>query len=121
MSLFGNVGDLLKGMLGGQGEAGGLPALLSSVLGKTDLGGLQGIVAKLQDAGLGTQLQSWLGNGTNLPITADQIQSALGNEHVQQIARQLGLPVDGAMELLAAHLPTAVDQASPNGALQPGS
>jgi len=91
------------------------------VLAKTNLGDLQGLVAKLQQGGLNAQVQSWLGNGTNLPITADQLRSALGNQQVQQIARQLGLPVDEALKVVAEHLPTAVDQASPNGTLQPSS
>ena len=57
--------------------------------------------------------------GTNLPISPDQLRSTLGNQQVQQIARQLGLPVDEALKVLSEHLPTAVDQASPNGTLQP--
>jgi uncharacterized protein YidB (DUF937 family) len=98
-----------------------VPALISAVLAKTNLGNLNGIVAQLQQGGLNEQVQSWLGNGTNLPVTGDQIRSALGNEQVQQIARQLGLPVDGALKLLAEHLPNTIDQASPNGTLPPAA
>jgi uncharacterized protein YidB (DUF937 family) len=114
MGLFDSLGGALKDVLG-QAEAGALPSLVSELLGKTDLGSLQGIVNKLQEAGLGNQVQSWLGNGANLPVTADQLRAALGSEPVRQIAQQLGLPLDAAMKLLAEHLPTAVDQASPNG------
>jgi len=120
MGLFDNIGGTLKGVLG-EVEAEAAPALISAVLAKTDLGGLNGIVAQLQQGGLGTQVQSWLGNGANLPVTADELRAALGNEQVQQIARQLGLPVDGALKLLAQHLPAAVDQASPNGTVEPAS
>ena len=118
MSVFDKVSEALKGVLGQGGVAEG-PALISAMLGKADLGGLQGIVARLQEGGLGTQVQSWLGDGRNLPISVDQLRSALGDAHVQQIARQLGLPVDTALALLSDHLPTAVDQASPTGTLQP--
>ena len=114
MGLFDSLGGALKDVLG-QAEAGALPSLVSELLGKTDLGSLQGIVNKLQEAGLGNQVQSWLGTGANLPVTADQLRAALGSEPVRQIAQQLGLPLDAAMKLLAEHLPTAVDQASPNG------
>ncbi len=117
MGVFDGVGGL-KGLLG-QVEAAAAPALVSALLAKTDLGSLQGVVAKLQAAGLNDQVRSWLGSGSNLPVTADQLRSALGNQQVQQIARQLGLPVDQALEVLSQHLPTAVDQASPNGTLQP--
>jgi uncharacterized protein YidB (DUF937 family) len=116
MSVFGNIGDVLKGVLG-QADANSAPGMISDMLAKTDLGNLQGIVSKLQAAGLGDQVQSWLGNGANLPISADQLRAALGNEQIQQIGRQLGLPVDEALNFLAKHVPNAVDQASPNGTL----
>jgi uncharacterized protein YidB (DUF937 family) len=110
-----SVGDMLKGT-----EAAALPAILNEVLSKTDVGGLQGIVQKLQAAGLGTQVQSWLGNSTNMPITADQLRDALNSDQVRQIASHFGVNVDEALKILAQHLPTAVDQASPNGKLEPG-
>src|SRR6266849_5443171 len=118
MGLFDNLGGSFKDIVG-QVEAAAVPALVSAVLAKTDLGSLQGIVTKLQQGGLNDQVRSWLGSGANLPVTPDQLRSALGNQQVQQIARQLGLPVDQALEVLSQHLPTAVDQASPNGTLQP--
>lgn len=116
MSLFGNIGDTLKSVLS-QSDANSATGLISEMLGKTDLGGLQGIVSKLEAAGLGDQVKSWLGNGENLPISADQLRAALGNEQVQQVARQLGLPVDAALNMLAKHVPDAIDKASPDGAL----
>ena len=120
MELLDSLGGALKGVLG-QVEADALPALISAVLAKTNLGDLQGLVNKLQQGGLSDQVQSWLGNGANLPVTVDQLRTALGNEQVQQIARELGLPIDGALKLLAEYLPTTVDQASPNGTIQPSA
>jgi len=116
MGLLDGIANALKTALAGEG-ANAVPDIISGLLGKTELGGLQGITAKLEQAGLGPQVQSWLAEGKNLPISADQIRSALGNEHVQAIARECGLPIDDCMKLLAEHLPTAVDQASPNGTL----
>ena len=119
MGLFdGGVGGALKGVLG-QVEAAAVPALISAALAKTNMGDLQGMLAKLQQGGLGPQVQSWLGSGANMPISADQLRSALGNDQVKQLAAHFGIPVDSALKLLAEHLPTAVDQASPNGVLQP--
>jgi uncharacterized protein YidB (DUF937 family) len=120
MSLFNNLGGALSGVLG-QVEAAAVPALISAVLSKTNLGDLGGIVSQLQQGGLGNQVSSWLGNGTNLPVTPDQLRTALGNEQVQQIAQHLGLPIDKALALLSQHLPNMVDQASPNGEIQPTS
>jgi uncharacterized protein YidB (DUF937 family) len=108
-----NLGGVL-----GQVEAAALPALLNAVLAKTQYGDLNGLVTKLQQGGLGPQVQSWLGNGANMPITADQLKAVLGNDQVQEFARHMGLPVDAMLKLLAEHLPNIVDQASPNGVIQ---
>jgi len=117
MGLLDNLGGSLGGVLG-QVTAAAAPGLISAVLAKTNLGDLQGVVNQLQQGGLGDQVKSWLGNGGNMPVTPQQLQAALGDEHVRQIAEHFGVPVDQAMKMLAQYLPTAVDQASPNGTLQ---
>ena len=114
MSLFDSLGGALKGMLS-QFESGDAPSLVTSALEKTDLGGIDGIVAKLKEGGLAEEVQSWLGDGTNLPISADKLQAVLGSEQAQKIADHFGIPLEGAMHLLAQHLPATVDQASSGG------
>ena len=118
MGLFDNLGGALKGVLG-QVETAAVPALINAALAKTNLGDLGGLVNQLQQGGLGPQVQSWLGNGANMSITPDQLRAALGNDQVRQLAAHFGLPIDQVLNLLAEHLPTAVDQASPNGTLEP--
>jgi uncharacterized protein YidB (DUF937 family) len=115
MSIFsqleGQFGNLLAEH---QADLGGLfqDALASA-------GGYQGILNKLNQAGLGSQVQSWLStNGKNLPISPAQIEAALGDQHLQQLAKSFGVPVDQVANLLSQHLPTAVDQASPTGSIQ---
>jgi uncharacterized protein YidB (DUF937 family) len=105
-----------KGALG-QLEAAVVPVVLSEVLGNGDQGGLSAIVAKLEQAGLGDQVKSWIGNGQNLPITADQLQQVLGSEKVKELAARFNIPVDQLAKVLAQQLPLAVDQASPDGRL----
>jgi len=105
-----------SGILGQLGAAV-LPAVLGEILGTGNQGGLNAIVAKLQQAGLGNQVNSWLGNGQNLPITADQIKQVLGSDVVRQLAAKYNIPVDQISEVLAHQLPIAVDKASPNGKL----
>jgi uncharacterized protein YidB (DUF937 family) len=117
MGLLDDLGSTLKSAALGA-VANAAPEFLSKVLGQTDLGGLQGLVQKLQQTGLDQQVQSWLGNGKNMPVSAEQLRDALGNEQVRQIAQQFGLPVDKVLDLLSQHLPEAVDQASPDGQLQ---
>ena len=101
----------------GQVSAAVVPVVLGEVLGKGGQGGLNAIVAKLEQAGLGEQVKSWIGNGQNLPITAEQLQQVLGSDTVKQLAARFNIPVDELAKVLAQQLPTAVDQASPAGKL----
>jgi len=105
-----------KGALS-QLEGAVLPVVLSEVLGNGSQGGLSAIVAKLQQAGLGDQVKSWIGNGQNLPITAEQLQQVLGSDTVKQLAARFNIPVDQLAKVLAQQLPKAVDHASPDGKL----
>jgi len=109
--------DTIKGALN-EVEASTLPTVINTVLAQTQYHDLAGLVAALEKGGLGPQVQSWLGNGANMPITEEQLKAVLGNSQLQDFARQLGLPVDQTLALLAKYLPDIVDKASPNGALQ---
>jgi uncharacterized protein YidB (DUF937 family) len=109
--------DTLKGLVG-EAEEAALPGLLKGVLGAE---GLQTILAKLNDAGLANQVSSWLDkNRDNLPITADQLRAALGDEHVQKIATSLGIPMDTVLATLAQYLPQAASAAAPSTSAEPG-
>ncbi|HLL29296.1 MAG TPA: YidB family protein [Xanthobacteraceae bacterium] len=107
-------GGVLKGVAGELGKQA--PTILSQVLANS--GGLQGVVNKLQQAGLDKQVASWLSDGKNVPVTKEQLRAAINDKDLQQIARSLGVPVDQALDILAKYLPDAVDQASPNGTIQ---
>ena len=109
-------GSLVSGVAGElQKQA---PGLIAQLLAKTNLGDLQGLVNKLHESGLDKQVSSWLSNGQNLPVNAEQLRAALNDKQLQQIARSMGLPVDQALEVLAKYLPQAIDQASPGGKIQ---
>ena len=109
--------DSLKGALG-KVEASALPTVINAVLAQTQYHDLNGLIVALEKGGLGPQVKSWLGNGANMPITADQLKAVLGNAQVQEFARHLGLPVDETLKLLAQYLPEIIDKASPNGTLK---
>ena len=109
-----------SGILGQLGAAV-LPAVLSEVLGSGGQGGLNAIVAKLQQAGLGDIAKSWVGTGQNLPISADQLKQVLGSDAVRQLAAKYNIPIDQVAEVLAHQLPQAVDKASPDGKLPHGA
>jgi len=105
--------DQLSGLIS---QNGGVQGVLNTVLNQS--GGMSGILDKLNQSGFGPQVNSWLGKGANQPITADEVQAALGNDKLKQMAGSLGISLDQVSGLIAQHLPAAVDAASPNGTLQ---
>jgi len=104
----------MKGILGGAIGAEAL-SLVKDYFDKH--GGVDGVVAELEKTGFGQQVKSWIGTGSNLPISADDIKKALGSEKLKDIAASTGIPVDKAAEYLAQHLPTAIDKVTPDGNL----
>jgi uncharacterized protein YidB (DUF937 family) len=107
---------LLDGVLGGVVGAGAT-ALIKQYI--DSHGGIGGVVAQLESTGLGEQVKSWVGTGQNSPVSASQIQQALGGGKLAELATKFGIPADQVSGFLAQHLPTAIDEATPNGRLPP--
>lgn len=85
-------------------------------------GGLSGIIGKFEQGGLGRLAASWVGTGTNLPISAQQVEAILGCEQVQAIASKLGISPEAASGHLAEVLPQVIDKLTPGGAVpEPGA
>jgi uncharacterized protein YidB (DUF937 family) len=117
MGLFDQIAGALSQQLGGSAQANQLTELVTNFI-NSHPGGLQGLVEKFTQAGLGQQVQSWVSTGKNLPISADQITQVLGSGKVQEIAKQLGIGQSDAAGGLANLLPHVVDHLTPNGAVQ---
>ena len=97
-------------------QQGGLAQVVSSLLANNgELGGLGGLVAKFNQAGLGDVVNSWIGSGANQPISADQLSGALGTDVLAKVAGPLGLDASQLSGQLAQVLPGLVDQLTPNG------
>ena len=122
MGLLDSVIGALGFAQGGTGAAAGQPDLigtLSGLLGDNGApgGGLGDLVARFQQGGMGDVVNSWVSNGANLPISAEQLQSVLGSDMVAGLAQQFGLnPADAAGQL-SSILPQLIDQLTPNGSL----
>lgn len=80
-------------------------------------GGLGGLLNQFNQAGLGNIVSSWVGTGENQPISAQQIQDALGNSHLGQLAESAGLSQSDAAQHLSELLPGLIDKLTPNGQL----
>lgn len=112
---------LLDSITGSLGQGGDNP-LLKLV---TDLiahsGGIAGLLQKFQANGLGHLADSWVGTGPNLPLNADQLQSVVGSEQIQQMAAKVNMAPDTLSAKLAELLPQVIDKATPNGAIPDAS
>ncbi len=121
-----NIMNTVLGAIGGGGE-GGSNQLLSAVMGMLngnpdeEGNAIGDLLGQLQAGGLGETVQSWLGSGENLPISADQISSILGEGKLASLAQQAGLSVDQLPGQLADLLPQAVDRITPDGQIPSGN
>lgn len=113
MGLFDNLGSVVGAALG-DGKLD-VAAIAEQALGNS--GGLSGIVGQLQQAGLEDQVASWLGNGENKAVSADEMQSAIPLDQLAGLAKSFGVDVSALPQLLAENLPAIIDMASPNGKL----
>ena len=103
-------GSAPEGQPAPEGAVGAVAQMLQS-----QPGGIGAILQKFEGAGLGGVAQSWLGGGQNQAVSPDQVQGALGDGAVGQVASQLGVPPDQAAGHIAQFLPLIMDHLSPNG------
>ena len=114
--LDGLLGNVMGGMMGGGQSRQGGNQLIQMVLEMLQQnGGIEGLLARMQQAGYGQQAQSWIGTGQNMPISPDALAQIFGQGQLGQIAQQLGLPQQDAAGGLAQMLPDVVDQMTPQG------
>jgi uncharacterized protein YidB (DUF937 family) len=116
------VQQATSALSGGAQSADGnnMMQMLTGLLNNPELGGISGLVSAFQKNGLGDTVASWISNNTNLPISAEQIQSVLGQGPLQDLASKMGLSTDTVASTLSEQLPGLVDQLTPNGELPSG-
>lgn len=107
--------DQLSGMAGGNGGIGGA---LQEILGNG--GGLEGLAAKFNQAGLGDLVSGWISTGPNPGVAPGQLEQVLGSGAVRDLAARFGLPLDQLLGGLSSALPQAVDGLTPDGHIPAG-
>jgi uncharacterized protein YidB (DUF937 family) len=110
--------NLAGGLMGGGGDSP-VNAIFEMV--QKYPGGIAGLVNAFQEKGLGEVAASWVGTGANLPISASQIASVLGDGPLAQIASQLGGNAGDAGGALASLLPQVIDKLTPGGQIDEGA
>ncbi len=130
---MGLLDSILGSVLGGgaaQGQNSGQAALINAVIqmiankgeGGGAGGGLGALVGALTQGGLGNVASSWVGTGQNLPVSAEQLQGALGGSGgggmggiLAQLAQQAGMSHGDTASGLSQILPGLVDKLTPGG------
>ncbi len=107
------MGGVLMNMLGGGGQSPMNSGPGASQTMPAQGNGLQGVIGAFEQAGLGHLVQSWMGGGSNLPVSPQQLQSVFGENQVQSMASQAGLPKEDFLSQLSQHLPNAVNGMTP--------
>lgn len=110
--------QLLASKLGGGANSGAITSVLSGLLaggdGKPNLGGLASL---MEEKGMGSMLQSWLGDGDNDAISSDQVRNLVGDGKVSEMAAELDTDEDSLLDSLKDALPQMMDQSSSGGSL----
>ena len=121
---MGGLGGILGGLTGqgggmpgmGAGPAqGGNPLLMILLQLLQQNGGLGGLMGRMQQSGMGDQVQSWIGTGQNQSISPDALSQIFGQGQLGQIAQQLGMSQQEAAGGMAQMLPDLVNEMTPQG------
>jgi len=119
MGLFDGISNMISGALGGQ--TGPLAQDFMGVLQQHGVDGVSGLVSQFEQSGLGAHVASWVGDGENLPISADQVEAALGSPAIASIAAKFGVDPSQASQMISQHLPGIISHLTPNGQIPAGA
>lgn len=113
MGLF----DSIAGSVMGKLAAGSNPMLQAGLDIMKQYGGPQGVLKLMREQGLNAEVESWLGSGSNLPLTVQQVVHVFGAQALAEMARQFDFGAEEFNSKLAQYLPKAIDKLSPDGKL----
>lgn len=117
MSLF---TEILKSAIGATNSSGETENqsqnLLNGALGILEsMGGVDGLVKKFQQSGLGDLAASWVGTGENKSINPEELANVLGKDKIAALAQQAGIPESQGASVLSQIFPAIVDKLTPDG------
>ena len=122
----GRLGEMLNrhggglGAPGGLGGAGGLGGLLGGLLGGGAAGGalsggLTDLLESFRKQGQGDKVDSWVSKGQNKPMSATELEQALGTERLNWLMMETGMSREELLSGLSRELPEVIDQLTPEG------
>ena len=87
----------------------------------TQSGGVNGLLQKFEQQGLGGLASSWKGGAGNTPLTAEQIIQVVGQDKVTQIASKVGLTEQQVSDGISKILPVIIAHLTPGGTAAPSN
>jgi uncharacterized protein YidB (DUF937 family) len=117
LGLFDSLAGAVLGNMGG--DKGAMLQIAIDLFKQN--GGLEGVLAKFNDAGFAEQAASWVSQGDNLPISAEQIMQVLGRDSIASIAEKLTMSPTDISKKIAEYLPQAINKMTPNGIVDSNS
>jgi uncharacterized protein YidB (DUF937 family) len=109
------LGSVLGGLGGGNQQQSGNLLLQLALSMLQQNGGLEGVLGKFRQGGLGQQADSWVSTGQNMNISADQLQQVFGSSAISDLAAQLGMSQGQASSTMAQLLPDVINRLTPEG------
>ena len=82
-------------------------------------GGMNAVLERFRQKGLGQQAQSWMSTGTNQPIDEQSVEQVVGQDELRQMAQRLGVPQQQVAQAFAEIMPQMVDHITPDGQVPP--
>ena len=110
--------DIVGGALGGALGGGQGPGSLFEIV--NHMGGLDAVIDRLREGGLGDQIGTWIGQGANQHVTPERIRAILGDGMIARAAQGMGLSPERISEIIAEQLPQLIDRMTPDGS-SPGA
>jgi uncharacterized protein YidB (DUF937 family) len=113
------LGSILGGLTGGSSAAtGGIGGNLLLQIALSMLqqnGGLDGVLGKFRQAGMGAQADSWVSTSQNMNMSPDQLQQVFGSGALNDIASKFGVSQEEAGSAMSQVLPEVINQLTPQG------
>lgn len=78
-------------------------------------GGLKDLLDRFRQSGHEDKAESWVSTGSNKSIAPQELEQTLGEERIQWLMEQTGLPREELLSGLSKELPDTVDKLTPDG------
>ncbi len=119
MDLMKLATEMMMSKLGSDTTASdSINTILGKLLSSDDGGnGLGSIVNAMREKGLGSIVESWLGDGDNAEIAPEQLREVVGSDTIAAMAADVGTDEDSILDTLKDALPQIIDKSSSGGSL----